>query len=117
VDVHSGKLLASIGGRKLPARELFTSILMRPHRGGLILALGILAFVLCGIFTAIPAWIMGNSDLKAMDAGQMDPSGRGLTQAGKIFGMIAILLNVVGLVVVIILVATGVLAAASGVAR
>jgi hypothetical protein len=31
--------------------------------------------------------------------------------------MIAILLNVVGLVVVIILVATGVLAAASGVAR
>jgi hypothetical protein len=55
VDVHSGKLLASIGGRKLPARELFTSILMRPHRGGLILALGILAFVLCGIFTAIPA--------------------------------------------------------------
>jgi hypothetical protein len=60
---------------------------------------------------------MGNSDLKAMDAGQMDPSGRGLTEAGKIFGMIAILLNVVGLVVVIILVATGVLAAASGVAR
>jgi hypothetical protein len=61
---------------------------MKPHRGGLILALGILSFLLCGIFTAIPAWIMGSGDLKEMEAGAMDPSGRGLTQAGKILGMI-----------------------------
>jgi hypothetical protein len=61
---------------------------MKPHRGGLILALGILSFVLCGVFTAIPAWIMGSSDIKEMDAGAMDPSGRGLTQAGKILGMV-----------------------------
>ncbi|HAB18857.1 MAG TPA: hypothetical protein PLX89_19960 [Verrucomicrobiota bacterium] len=76
---------------------------MRPHRGGLILALGILGFVLCGIFTAIPAWIMGSGDLKAMDAGQMDPSGRSLTQAGKICGIIATVLNLIGFVVVLIL--------------
>ena len=90
---------------------------MRPHRGGLILTLGILSFVLCGIFTAIPAWVMGSGDLKAMDAGQMDPAGRGLTQAGKICGMVATLLNVLGLIVGIILVATGVLAAAAGAAH
>jgi hypothetical protein len=71
---------------------------MKPHRGVLILILGILSFVLCGLFTAIPAWIMGSGDLKAMDAGQMDPSGRGLTQAGKICGIIATILS--GLVLV-----------------
>ena len=75
---------------------------MKPHRGVLILVLGILSFVLCGIFTAIPAWVMGNSDLRAMDAGQMDPSGRGLTQAGKICGMIAVILSIIGLVVTVI---------------
>lgn len=90
---------------------------MRPHRGGLVLTLGILGFVLCGIFTSIPAWIMGNSDLKAMDAGQMDPAGRGTTQAGKICGIIVTILNLIGFVVVLILLATGAFAAAVGAGR
>ena len=72
---------------------------MKPHRGGLILALGILSFVLCGILTAIPAWIMGHSDMKEMDAGSMDPAGRGLTQAGKILGMIHCILWLLVIVV------------------
>jgi hypothetical protein len=42
---------------------------MKPHRGTLILILGILSFVACGIITGIPAWIMGSSDLKARSAG------------------------------------------------
>jgi hypothetical protein len=67
---------------------------MKPHRGVLILVLGILSFVLCGIFTAIPAWIMGGSDLKEMDSGAMDPTGRGMTNAGKILGMISTLLTI-----------------------
>jgi hypothetical protein len=90
---------------------------MKPHRGALILTLGILGFVLCGIFTSIPAWIMGSGDLKAMDAGQMDPSGRGLTQVGKICGMIATLLSALALVVVVIMIVTGAFAAASGAGR
>jgi hypothetical protein len=65
---------------------------MKPHRGVLILILGILGFVLCGPFTAIPAWIMGNGDIKQMNAGTMDPSGRGMTNAGRILGMIETLL-------------------------
>ena len=81
---------------------------MKPHRGSLILVLGILSLVLCGIFTAIPAWIMGNSDLKAMAAGTMDPSGRSLTNAGKICGMISTILTILGLVVVVILMALGI---------
>ena len=74
---------------------------MKPHRGTLILVLGILGLLLCQIF-GIVAWIMGSSDLKEIDAGTMDPSGRGLTQAGKICGIIAtvlMILSIVGAVV------------------
>lgn len=87
---------------------------MKPHRGVLILILGILSFVLCGIISAIPAWIMGNSDLKDMEAGTMDPSGRGMTQAGKILGMIAVILTILGVLVFVALMALGILAGATG---
>jgi hypothetical protein len=87
---------------------------MRPHRGVLILVLGILGFVLCGIFTSIPAWVMGNSDLKAIQAGQMDPSGQGLTQAGKICGIIATILNLIGVAFFLALMAFGAVGAAVG---
>lgn len=74
---------------------------MKPHRGTLILVLGILSFLvcfICGIF----AWIMGNADLREMDAGRMDPSGRGMTNAGRIIGMINIILLCVMILVYII---------------
>lgn len=80
---------------------------MKPHRGTLILVLGILSLVCCGFITGIAAWIMGNADLKAMEAGQMDPAGAGTTKAGKICGIIGTILSAVGLVVQIILIATG----------
>lgn len=71
---------------------------MKPHRGTLILVLGILGFVLCGFFTGIPAWYMGHADIKEMDAGVMDPSGRGITNAGKICGIISTILSVISLI-------------------
>ena len=67
---------------------------LNPHRGGAILALGILGLVVCFI-CGIVAWIMGNKDLWEMDAGRMDPSGRGLTQAGRICGMVSVILPIV----------------------
>ena len=69
---------------------------MNPHRGTLILVFGILGLLLCQVF-GIVAWVMGSGDLKAMDAGTMDPSGRGLTQAGKICGMIATILMILAI--------------------
>ena len=66
-----------------------------PHRGTLILVLGILGLVGCGIFTAIPAWIMGSNDLKEIRAGRMDPEGEQLTNIGKILGMISCILTIV----------------------
>ena len=68
----------------------------QPHRGTLILVLGILGLTVCGI-CGIVAWVMGNNDLRAMAAGHMDPAGRGLTQAGRICGMITTILMLVGL--------------------
>lgn len=81
---------------------------MQPHRGGLILALGILSFVIAGILTGIPAWVMGSGDLKKMDAGTMDPQGRGLTQAGRILGMICTILTGVVFVIAAIVIAASV---------
>ena len=63
------------------------------HRGILILVLGILGLVICFII-GIFAWTMGNQDLREMAAGRMDPSGEGLTKAGKICGMVSVLLAV-----------------------
>lgn len=64
-----------------------------PHRGGLILALGILSFFICGFIMGPIAWFMGSSDLKQIRAGRMDPEGEGTTQAGRICGLIAFLIN------------------------
>lgn len=62
-----------------------------PHRGGLILALGILTWVACPLF-GILAWVLGESDLRAMREGRMDPAGESLTQVGRILGMAYVLL-------------------------
>jgi hypothetical protein len=56
--------------------------------------LGILSLVVCGPL-GIAAWVMGNTDLAAMRRGDMDPSGEGTTQAGRICGMIASILMIV----------------------
>ena len=59
----------------------------------MILTFGILGFACCQIF-AIVAWVMGHQDLKEINAGRMDPDGRGLTQAGMIIGIIGTVLMV-----------------------
>ena len=80
---------------------------LAPHRGGLILALGILGIVCCFI-CGIIAWVMGNNDLREIDAGRMDPSGRGLTQAGKICGMVSVILQIVGFVIWLLMMLLGI---------
>ena len=70
------------------------------HRGTLILVFGILSFIVCPFF-GIASWVMGNTDLAEMDAGRMDPEGRGLTQAGKICGMVSIAINLIGVLIAI----------------
>lgn len=90
------------------------SVGMRPHRGTLILILGILAFFICGIILGPVAFFMGSADLKAMRAGQMDPSGEGITNAGRICGLIAAILNVLFVVIWVVMMVVAVGAGVAG---
>ena len=81
---------------------------LEPHRGTLILVLGILSLVLCSFFTGIPAWIMGKGDLAKIKDGMMDPEGEGSTKAGMICGMICCILTLISIVIVGLVIALGV---------
>lgn len=71
---------------------------MKPHRGSAVLTLGILGLAVCFILGII-AWIMASQDLDEMRLGQMDPTGEGMTKAGKICGMIATIIAAVCVIV------------------
>lgn len=67
----------------------------RPHRGATVLTLGILG--VCTACCPLAGWVlggcamsMGNADLYEMAKGRMDREGRGITQAGRILGIIAV---------------------------
>jgi hypothetical protein len=70
----------------------------QPHRGTQILVFAILGMVCCFPFGII-AWVMANEDLRKMRSGVMDPSGLGITQAGRVIGIISLVL--IGISVVI----------------
>ena len=69
---------------------------IQPHRGNMVLTLGV--FGLCCNLLGPVAWAMGNADLKEMNAGRMDPSGRSNTQAGMILGIVGTALLVLGVI-------------------
>lgn len=98
---------------------------MESHRGGLVMAFGIISLVLVflsggvyvggtavsifggafglpvtiiGLVLGILAWVWGGSDLTRMTMGLMDPSGRGMTQAGYICGIIGTIINILATV-------------------
>ena len=80
---------------------------MKPHRGAVILVLGILGFVLCPFF-GVAAWVMGSGDMAQIDAGTMDPEGRGLTQAGKVCGIVSSVLGILWIGLLLILLVGGI---------
>lgn len=74
---------------------------MKPHRGVLILVFGILSLVFCSPLGFV-AWSMANRDLEEMALGLMNRSGRDLTRAGRVCGMVATgLLIVQGLLIAV----------------
>lgn len=70
---------------------------LAPHRGGLILALGILAFVVAFPVLSFLAWTMGANDLREMREGRMDSSGMNMTHAGMVLGMLLSVVTIVGI--------------------
>jgi hypothetical protein len=83
---------------------------LKPHRSQLILILGILSLVVC-MPLGILAWILGADDLKAMDAGTMDPGGRSSTEVGKVCGMISTMITAIVLSICVIMFLFGLIAA------
>lgn len=61
------------------------------------LVCGIAAFVICGL-GAIPAIIFGNKAIAEIDASGGRQEGRGMAQAGRIIGWVAIVMWAIGIV-------------------
>jgi hypothetical protein len=67
------------------------------NRATISLVLGIVGIVCCPL-TAPFAWYMGNQELAAIAAGMAPASGEGLAKAGKITGIIGVILLALQLV-------------------
>ncbi len=67
-----------------------------------ILVLGIIGIVLCQFLGPV-AWIMGNNELQAIDAGRRAPENRGTANAGRILGIISTVLLALGILALIFL--------------
>lgn len=81
------------GGMQAPQ----SAVAMKPHRGGAILALGIIGICTSCFILGIIAWVMGSGDLKEMDTGRRDREGYSLTKAGMICGIISVVLAILGM--------------------
>ena len=79
---------------------------LKPHRATLVLGLGIVGLLCCGPL-GIVAYLFGRNDLAEMDAGVMDPSGRGTTNVGKILGIVASVFLVLQVLYILVVILTG----------
>ncbi|MCY2968066.1 MAG: hypothetical protein NT069_31290 [Planctomycetota bacterium] len=77
---------------------------MVPHRAVKLLAYSALSYVICFGF-AVAALMMAKHDLREMDAGRMDPTGRNQTEAARVMAIANLWLHVV--VGVLIVLGTG----------
>jgi uncharacterized Tic20 family protein len=69
-----------------------------------VLVLGIIGIVLCQLLGPV-AWVMGNNELAAIDAGRRAPENRGTANAGRILGIISTVLLAIGVLIIVLLVA------------
>jgi hypothetical protein len=66
---------------------------VQPHRGVVVLVMGILALMFtCFIFGLI-AYFMGKKDLDLMKRGLMDKEGEALTKVGYILGIVGTIIS------------------------
>lgn len=88
-----------------PAGSYTQASWYKPHRGGLILGLGVTALLILivggccccgwlGFLSGLITVIMGATDLSQMNKGLMDPSGKSTTQIGLVLGAISMILYV-----------------------
>jgi hypothetical protein len=68
---------------------------LEPHRGTLIMVLGILSLFTAPFILGPIAWVLGTEDLRKIRAGRMDPEGESMTSTGKVCGMVATIVSLV----------------------
>mgnify|MGYP001349783438 CR=1 FL=1 len=95
------------GARLATSPQLTESEQLAPHRGTLVLILGLLGLTVCGAATGLPAWLLASRDLREMRAGRMDRSGEQLTTIGQVLGIVSLVLTMIGLLGFVLLVALG----------
>ena len=86
--LRDGEIGADRPGPATPPNE------EKPHRGGVVLVLGILSLITFLFPFGIAAWVMANHDLNEMQAGRMDRGGMGMIKAGKVCGVINVSLTI-----------------------
>jgi len=86
-----------------------------PHRGGLVLTMGIFGVVFsCLGIIGIIGIVMSSRDLKKIKAGQMDPQGEGLTTFGLVLSIVGTVIFACVLLYVLFILAIVALATAAG---
>src|SRR5690349_238470 len=65
---------------------------LRPHRGTLLLIVGIFSLLCTCLPLGLIAGRLGHQETKDIDAGRVDPAGRSTAEAGKILGIISVAL-------------------------
>jgi hypothetical protein len=95
-------LAAELDRQNNPARTSpVQPLVLRPHRGGVILTLALIGLFVFGPLCLF-AWVMGSGDLREMDAGIMDSSGRSSTSSGRNIGIIGTLLWIAAVVIIFV---------------
>jgi hypothetical protein len=79
--------------------ETIAALKRQPHRGALILILGIMGILTTCPIPSIMAWVMGTHDLDEMRANRMDDSGYNMTASGRMLGLIFGMMYVAGTVI------------------
>ena len=74
-------------------------------QGTTVLVLGILSLVICGLLGPV-AWVMGSNALQEIDRNPLAYANRGSVVAGKICGIVATVLLIIGVVGAVLLVST-----------
>jgi hypothetical protein len=66
-----------------------------------ILVLGILSLICSCLPLGVAAWVMGNRELQAIDSGRRNPDNRGTANAGRVIGIVATVLGLIGFIILI----------------
>ncbi len=93
--------LARMGGGMQQRQQNY----IYPSRSSTILTLGILSLVVCSVMGPI-AWAMGNEEMRRMDAGHAPEDQRGSVSAGRICGIIASCMLMIGGLFILMILAT-----------